>query len=236
MKESLIRIITASVLLIAAVFIEHKCNLATWQLLLVYMVPYLVAGFDSLKEAAESIAHCEAMDENFLMSIATLGALGIGFLPGAEAQFTEAVFVMLFFQVGELFEHMAEGRSRRSIAHLMDIRPDTANLEKEGEVVVVNPDTLKVGDIIVIKPGEKVPVDGVIIEGTSSLDTVALSGESVPRGVAAGDEIFSGCVNLSGVLRVRTNKEFGQSTASRILDLVENAADNKSRSEGFITR
>lgn len=235
-KESLIRIITASVLLIAAVFIEHKCNLATWQLLLVYMVPYLVAGFDSLKEAAESIAHCEAMDENFLMSIATLGALGIGFLPGAEAQFTEAVFVMLFFQVGELFEHMAEGRSRSSIAHLMDIRPDTANLEKEGEVVVVNPDTLKVGDIIVIKPGEKVPVDGVIIEGTSSLDTVALSGESVPRGVAAGDEIFSGCVNLSGVLRVRTNKEFGQSTASRILDLVENAADNKSRSEGFITR
>ena len=235
-KESIIRISVATALLIAAVIIEHKFNLPTWQLLLVYLVPYLVAGFDTLKEAAESLTHGEAMDENFLMSIATLGALGIGFLPGAETQFTEAVFVMLFFQVGELFEHLAEGRSRRSITHLMDIRPDTANLEKDGEVVTVNPDTLKVGDIIVIKPGEKVPVDGVIIEGSSSLDTVALSGESVPRSAGEGDEIFSGCVNLSGVLRVRATKEFGQSTASRILELVENASGRKSRSENFITR
>ena len=235
-RESIIRIAVASVLLVAAVIIEHKCNLPTWQLLLIYLVPYLVAGSDTLKEAAESLAHGEALDENFLMTIATIGALAIGFLPGAEPQFPEAVFVMLFFQIGELFEHIAEGRSRRSIAHLMDIRPDTANLEKDGRVVVVNPAEIKIDDIIVVKPGEKVPVDGIVIEGKSSLDTVAISGESVPRSVGAGDEIYSGCVNLSGVLRVRAVKEFGQSTASRILELVENASGNKSRSENFITR
>ncbi len=235
-RESIIRIAAASVLLVAAVIIEHKCNLPTWQLLLIYLVPYLVAGFDTLKEAAESLAHGEALDENFLMTIATVGALAIGFLPGAEPQFPEAVFVMLFFQIGELFEHIAEGRSRRSISHLMDIRPDTANLEKDSQVVVVNPAEIKIDDIIVVKPGEKVPVDGIVIEGKSSLDTVAISGESVPRSVGAGDEIYSGCVNLSGVLRVRAVKEFGQSTASRILELVENASGNKSRSENFITR
>ena len=235
-RESIIRIAAASVLLVAAVIIEHKCNLSTWQLLLIYLVPYLVAGFDTLKEAAESLAHGEPLDENFLMTIATIGALAIGFLPGAEPQFPEAVFVMLFFQIGELFEHIAEGRSRRSIAHLMDIRPDTANLEKDGQVVVVNPAEIKIDDIIVVKPGEKVPVDGIVIEGKSSLDTVAISGESVPRSVGAGDEIYSGCVNLSGVLRTRAVKEFGQSTASRILELVENASGNKSRSENFITR
>ncbi len=235
-RESIIRIAAALVLLVAAVIIEHKCNLPTWQLLLIYLVPYLVAGFDTLKEAAESLAHGEALDENFLMTIATIGALAIGFLPGAEPQFPEAVFVMLFFQIGELFEHIAEGRSRRSISHLMDIRPDTANLEKDGQVVVVNPAEIKIDDIIVVKPGEKVPVDGIVIEGKSSLDTVAISGESVPRSVGAGDEIYSGCVNLSGVLRIRAVKEFGQSTASRILELVENAAGNKSRSENFITR
>ncbi|MBR5034642.1 MAG: cadmium-translocating P-type ATPase [Bacteroidales bacterium] len=236
MKESLIRIAVSSVLLIGAVLIEHKFNLPRWQLLLIYLVPYLVAGFDTLKEAVESLAHGEAMDENFLMSIATIGALCIGFLPDAEPQFTEAVFVMLFFQIGELFEHIAEGRSRRSIAHLMDIRPDTANLERNGALVVVAPQDVAVGDIIVVKPGEKVPMDGVVLEGTSSLDTVALTGESVPRGVTVGDEIISGCVNLSGVLRVRVTREFGESTASKILELVEHAADNKSRSEHFITR
>lgn len=235
-RPIVIRIAVAAVLLVAAVIVEKRCNLATWQLLLVFLVPYLVAGFDTLKEAAEGLSHGEALDENFLMSIATIGALCIGFLPEAEPQFAEAVFVMLFFQIGELFETVAEGRSRRSIAHLMDIRPDTANLEKDGGVEVVSPETVHVGDIIVVKPGEKVPMDGVVIEGTSSLDTVAISGESVPRGIAAGDEIFSGCVNLSGVLRVRVNKEFGESTASRILELVEHAADNKSRSENFITR
>ena len=235
-RESLARIIAAALLLAAAVIIEHKCNMPAWQLLLVYLVPYLVAGWDTLKEAAEGLSHGEALDENCLRSIATIGALGIGFLPGASTQFPEAVFVMLFFQIGEMFEHLAEDRSRKSISHLMDIRPDSANLEREGEIVTVNPNNLRPGDVIVIRPGEKVPVDGVVLEGASSLDTVALSGESVPRGIAAGDDIFSGCVNLSGLLRVRVTKEFGQSTASRILELVEHAGENKSRSESFITR
>ena len=233
---TLVKIIAAAVLLAAAVFVEKTCNLARWQLLLVYLVPYLVCGLETLKEAAESLSHGEALDENFLMSVATIGALCIGFLPGAESQFPEAVFVMLFFQVGELFEGIAEGRSRKSIAHLMDIRPDTANLETAEGVKVVSPAEVKVGDIIVIKPGEKVPMDGQVIEGESSLDTVAISGESVPRKTAAGEHIFSGCVNLSGVLRVRVEKEFGESTASKILELVENASQNKSRTETFITR
>ena len=235
-RGNLIRIAVAAVLLIAAVVIEKNTNLATWQLLLVYLVPYLVAGWDTLKEAAESLAHGEALDENFLMSVATIGALAIGFLPEAATQFPEAVFVMLFFQVGELFEGIAEGRSRKSIAHLMDICPDTANLEQDGEIKVVPCEALKAGDMIVIKPGEKVPVDGVVKEGTSSVDTVALTGESVPRKIEAGDEILSGCVNLSGVLRVKVAKEFGESTASRILELVEHASEHKSRSENFITR
>lgn len=235
-KGTIIRIAVAALLLAAAVIVEKRCNLATWQLLLVFLVPYLVAGLDTLKEAAEGLSHGEALDENFLMSIATIGALCIGFLPEAEPQFAEGVFVMLFFQIGELFETIAEGRSRRSIAHLMDIRPDTANLEKDGGVEAVSPDAVQVGDTIVIKPGEKVPMDGIVIEGTSSVDTVAISGESVPRKIAEGDDIFSGCVNLGGVLRVRVTKAFGESTASRILELVEHAADNKSRSENFITR
>ena len=235
-RGNLIRIAVATVLLIAAVIIEKNTNLATWQLLLVYLVPYLVAGWDTLKEAAESLAHGEALDENFLMSVATIGALAIGFLPEAATQFPEAVFVMLFFQVGELFEGIAEGRSRKSIAHLMDICPDTANLERDGELAVVPCEELKVGDMIVIRPGEKVPVDGIVEEGTSSVDTVALTGESVPRKIEAGDEILSGCVNLSGVLRVKVAKEFGESTASRILELVEHASEHKSRSENFITR
>ena len=176
------------------------------------------------------------MDENFLMSIATLGALGIGFLPGAATQFPEAVFVMLFFQVGELFEGIAEGRSRRSVAHLLDIRPDTACVERDGALQTVAPQEVAVGETILVRPGDKVPMDGVVLEGRSSLDTVALTGESVPREAGPGDAILSGCVNLDGVLRVRTTKAFGESTASRILELVENAAENKSRSEHFITR
>ena len=235
-RSIIIRIAASSLLLIAAVIIEKNTSLPTWQLLLIYLVPYLVAGFDTLKEAAESIAHGEALDENFLMSIATLGALGIGFLPEAATQFPEAVFVMLFFQVGELFEGIAEGRSRKSISHLMDICPDTANLERDGKIAVVHCEELKVGDMIVVRPGEKVPVDGLVEEGTSSLDTVALTGESVPRKIESGDEILSGCVNLSGVLRVKVAREFGESTASRILELVEHASQHKSRSENFITR
>ena len=235
-RSSIIRIAVATLLLVAAVIIEKKTSLQTWQLLLIYLVPYLVAGFDTLKEAAESIAHGEALDENFLMSVATIGALAIGFLPQAATQFPEAVFVMLFFQVGELFEGIAEGRSRKSISHLMDIRPDTANLEIDGEITIVRCEQLKAGDMIVIKPGEKVPVDGIVIAGTSSLNTVALTGESVPRKIAAGDEILSGCVNLSGALSVKVTREFSESTASKIMDLVEHASQNKSRSENFITR
>ena len=193
-------------------------------------------GWETLAEAAEGLFHGEALSEDFLMSIATLGALGIGFMPGAESQFPEAVFVMLFFQVGEMFEEIAEGRSRKSISHLMDIRPDSANVERGGEILTVHPDEVMPGEIILVKPGEKVPMDGIVLEGTSSLDTVALTGESVPRNIGPGDDIISGCVNLSGVLRVKVTKAFGESTASRILDLVENAAEKKSRSESFITR
>jgi Cd2+/Zn2+-exporting ATPase len=232
----LIKIIVAAVLLGVAVIIEKKTDWATWQYLLLFLVPYLVVGGDTLKEAAEGLFHGEALSEDFLMSIATLGALGIGFMPGAETQFPEAVFVMLFFQVGELFEEMAEGRSRKSISHLMDIRPDTAHVERDGKLETVKPDEVAVGEIILIQPGEKVPMDGVVLEGKSSLDTVALTGESVPRSIHEGDEILSGCVNLSGVLHVRTTKAFGESTAAKILDLVENAASAKSRSESFITK
>ncbi len=235
-KTDLARIIVSAMLLAAAVIVEKTCTLQTWQLLLIYLVPYLVAGADVLREAGESLIKLEALDEDFLMSVATLGALAIGFLPGAESQFPEAVFVMLFFKVGELFEGVAEGRSRKSISHLMDIRPDTANVLRDGKTLTVSPEEVQVGESVVVKPGERVPMDGVVTEGDSSLDTVALTGESVPRGVHAGDEIFSGCVNLSGLLTVRVTRPFGESTASRVLDLVENAAGNKSRSEAFITR
>ncbi len=235
-RESVIKIAAAALLLAAAIYIERHTQWQVWQYLLLYMVPYLIVGWDTLKEAAEALAHGEAMDENFLMSIATLGALGIGFLPGAATQFPEAVFVMLFFQVGELFEGIAEGRSHRSVAHLLDIRPDTACVERDGALQTVAPQEVAVGETILVRPGDKVPMDGVVLEGRSSLDTVALTGESVPREAGPGDAILSGCVNLDGVLRVRTTKAFGESTASRILELVENAAENKSRSEHFITR
>ena len=236
LKRQLALILVTVLLLIAAVWIEHHCQLSTWQLLLVYLVPYLLIGHDTLREAAEGIAHGDAFNEHFLMSIATIGALCIGFLPGAETQFPEAVFVMLFFQVGELFEGYAEGKSRDSIAHLMDIRPDIAHVEREGKVVDISPDLVGVGETIVIRPGEKVPLDGVILEGATTLNTVALTGESMPREAVKGDEIISGCVNLSGVVKVRTTKTFGESTVSKIISLVEHAAENKSQSETFITR
>ena len=235
-RGRIIRIIAATILLIAAVIIEKKTAWQDWQYLLLFLVPYLIVGWETLKEAAEGLFEGEALSEDFLMSIATIGALAIGFMPGAETQFAEAVFVMLFFQIGEMFEEVAEGRSRKSISHLMDIRPDTAHVERDGELFTVAPDTVNVGDIIVIRPGEKVPMDGIVLEGKSSLDTVALTGESVPRSISEGDEILSGCVNLSGVLKVRTTKAFAESTVSKILDLVENAAESKSRSESFITR
>ncbi len=235
-RGRIVRIVAAAVLLGVAVLIEKKTGWPAWACLLVYLVPYLIVGWDTVKEAAEAVAHGEALDENFLMTVATAGALAIGFLPGAETQFPEAVFVMLFFQIGELFEGIAEGRSRKSIAHLMDIRPDTAHVERNGAVETVAPETVAPGELIVIQPGEKVPMDGVVLEGDSNLDTVALTGESLPRGIHAGDEVLSGCVNLSGVLRVKTTRAFGESTAARILNLVENAAEHKSRSESFITK
>ena len=233
-REQLRLIIITAVLLIGAVIVEHQFALETWQLLLVYLVPYIIIGHDTLKEAAEGLLEGEPFNEHFLMSIATIGALCIGFLPGAETQFPEAVFVMLFFQVGELFEGYAEGKSRDSIAHLMEIKPDYATLA-DGDTRV-SPDEVKVGDVIVIRPGERVPLDGVIIDGTSALNTVALTGESLPRDVAEDDEVISGCVNLSGVLRVRVTKPYGESTVSKIIKLVEDAGEHKSQSETFITR
>jgi len=231
-----VKILVTVVLLVAAVLIEKHTALNTWQLLLVYLVPYLLIGFDTLKEAVEGLVHGDAFNEHFLMSVATIGALCIGFLPGAETQFPEAVFVMLFFQVGELFEGYAEGKSRDSITHLMDIRPDVANVIRDGNTLTVNPEEVEVGETIVVRPGEKVPLDGVIIEGSTALNTVALTGESAPSEVSVGDEVISGCVNISGVVKVRTTKNFGESTVSKIIHLVEDAGEHKSKSETFITR
>ena len=240
-REQLILIIITAVMLVAAVVVEHTLALPTWQLLLVYLIPYIIIGHDTLKEAAEGLMEGEPFNEHFLMTIATIGALCLGFLPGAETQFPEAVFVMLFFQVGELFEGYAEGKSRDSIAHLMEIKPDSATLElrdEKGELreKTVSPEEVKVGDTIIIKPGEKVPLDGVVTEGQSALNTVALTGESMPRDVNVDDEVISGCVNLSGVIRVRVTKPFGESTVSKIIKLVENAGEHKSQSETFIAR
>ena len=236
LRGKLLLLATTVFLLIGAVVVEHNTSLATWQLLLVYLVPYLLIGHDTLGEALEGIAKGDMFNEDFLMSVATIGALCIGFLPGAETQFPEAVFVMLFFQVGELFEGYAEGRSRESISHLMDIRPDMANVERDGKVESVKPEDVKVGETIVVRPGEKIPLDGIIVEGTTSLNTIALTGESCPRDVEERDEVVSGCINLTGVIRVKTTKTFGESTVSKIIRLVESADENKSRSESFITR
>ena len=223
-------------MLAVAALVEHTVQLPVWQMLLIYLVPYMVVGYDVVGEAIEGICHGEVFDEDFLMFVATVGAMCIGFLPGAEPQFAEAVFVMLFFQVGELFEHYAEHRSRRSIRALMDIRPDTANVLRNGKVQTVSPDTIAVGETIIVKPGERVALDGEIVDGTSALNTVALTGESMPRDVHEGDQVVSGCVNISGVLTVKVQKSFGESTASKIISMVENASEKKSKSEAFITR
>ncbi|MBF1624321.1 heavy metal translocating P-type ATPase [Prevotella sp.] len=236
MKKKLIRIILTAVLLVGAWLVEHFAALPMWQVLLVYLVPYLVISYDVLGEAVEGIMEGDPFDENFLMSIATIGALLIGFLPGAEPQFIEGVFVMLFFQLGELFEHYAEDKARDSISELMDIRPDVANVERNGVVASVSPEEVKIGETVIVKPGEKIPLDGRVLEGASSLNTVALTGESMPRDVSAGMEVISGCVNLSGVLKVQVEKPYSESTAAKIIQLVEEAGDNKSRSESFIRR
>lgn len=236
MNKKLLRIILTAVLLAGAWLVEHFVALPMWQVLLVYLVPYLVISYDVLGEAIEGVMEGDPFDENFLMSIATIGALLIGFLPGAEPQFIEGVFVMLFFQLGELFEHYAEDKARDSISELMDIRPDVANVERNGVVSRVSPEEVKIGETVIVKPGEKIPLDGKILEGTSSLNTVALTGESMPRDVSAGMDVISGCVNLSGVLKVRVDKPYSESTAAKIIQLVEQAGDNKSRSESFIRR
>lgn len=235
-RGKVLQIVLSALLLVGAVVVEKNCALSVWQLLLIYMVPYLLAGYATLKEAAEGIVRGDLFNENFLMALATVGALCIGFFPGADTEFPEAVFVMLFFQIGELFEGYAEGKSRDSISHLMNIRPDVAHVEHAGTVEDISPENVSVGSIVIVKPGEKVPLDGVVVEGTSSLNTVALTGESLPRDIGVGDEAASGCVNLSGLLRLKITKAFGESTVSKIIRLVEHANESKSRSESFITR
>ncbi|GAB6976634.1 heavy metal translocating P-type ATPase [Prevotella falsenii] len=236
MKKKVIRIILTSVLLLLAWIVEHNCNLPTWQMLVIYLVPYLLISYDVLGEAVEGIMEGNPFDENFLMSVATIGAFAVGFLPNGEPQFLEGVFVMLFFQVGELFEHYAEDKTRDSISDLMDIRPDTANVVRNGETIVVEPSTVAIGEVVLVKPGEKIPLDGEVVEGSSSLNTVALTGESIPKDVMLGDTVVSGCVNISGLLKVKVSKTFSNSTASRILNLVEEAGESKSKSESFIRR
>lgn len=236
MNKKLLRIILTVILLLGAWLIEKYAKLPLWQLLLVYLIPYLLISYDVLMEAIEGIIKRDPFDENLLMVIATVGALLIGFLPNAEPEYLEAVFVMLFFQLGELFEDYAEDKARDSITDLMDLRPDAAYIENNGNIEKVNPEDVSIGDVIIVKPGEKIPLDGVILEGTSSLNTVALTGESMPCEVSKGDDVISGSVNISGVLRVKVSKIFSESTASKILSLVENANENKSKSESFIRR
>ena len=228
-KKMLARIVSAAVLFVAAELVTRAAALPAWGRLLIFLIPYFVIGWDILWRAARNIAHGQVFDENFLMALATVGALAIG-------EYPESVFVMLFYQVGEFFQGWAVGRSRQSIAALMDIRPDYANVEREGKEEKVDPEDVAVGETILIKPGERVPLDGVILEGTSALNTAALTGESLPRDVQPGDDVISGCVNLTGLLRVRTTKEFGDSTVSKILDLVENSSSKKAKAEQFITR
>lgn len=224
-KKVLIRIIIAAVLVIALQFIPVKGYVRFG----LYMIPYFVIGYDILKKAGEGILNRQIFDENFLMAVATIGAIALG-------DYKEGTAVMLFYQIGELFQSYAVGKSRRNISDLMDIRPDYANVEKDGELEQVDPDEIEIGTVIVVQPGEKVPIDGVVVEGTSSLNTSALTGESVPREVSVDDEIISGCINMTGLLKIRTTKEFGESTVSKILELVENASSRKSRSENFISK
>ena len=239
-RKNLYRIIAAAVLLVAATLVDVFLlpSGGKWEILklAIYLVPYFVIGYDILWRSAVNISHGQVFDENFLMVVATLGALCIGFFPDTEEQYREAVFVMLFYQVGELFQSVAVGKSRKSISSLMDIRPDCAYIERDGELAPVDPETVAVGDIITVRPGEKIPLDGIVTEGTSDLNTVALTGEADPRAAAAGDAVISGCVNMSGVIKVKVTHTFGESTVSKILELVENSSENKSRSEQFITK
>ena len=230
-KKMLIRILVSAVLMIAFHFVPVQGV----PRFLLYMVPYLIVGYDILLKAGKGIRNRQVFDECFLMAIATVGAIGLAIYENS-GDYTEAIAVMLFYQVGELFQSYAVGKSRRNISDLMDIRPDYANIERDGKLEKVDPDEVEIGSVITVQPGEKVPIDGVIVEGTSTLNTSALTGESLPRDAKAGDEIVSGCINMTGVLKIRTTKEFGESTVSRILDLVENASSRKSKSEDFISK
>lgn len=229
-KKMLIRIIVSAVLMIGLAFLPIEASTRFF----LYLVPYGIIGYDILIKAGKGIINRRVFDENFLMAIATIGAMIIGVVDSGD--YVEAVAVMLFYQIGELFQSYAVGKSRRSISELMDIRPDYANIERDGEIEQVDPDEIEIGSVIVVQPGEKIPIDGIVIEGQSSLNTSALTGESLPRDVKTDNEVVSGCINMTGVLKIRTTKEFGESTASRILDLVENASSRKSRSEDFISR
>ena len=245
-KKVLVRIVLSAVLLIACHVLigghshfgenHGHVHLPDWAAALCYLVPYFIIGYDILWKALRGILHGQVFDENFLMAVATIGVLSIGFFPDQEPEYLEAVMVMLLYQTGELFQSIAVGKSRSAIASLMEICPDTANVERDGKIEEVFPDEVAVGDIIVIKPGEKVPLDGTVTQGQSSLNTVALTGESNPRDVVVGDAVISGCINMNGVLRVRVDKEFGESTVSKILELVETSGDKKSKSEAYITR
>ena len=230
-KKMLVRILITAVMLIALNFIPIT---GVWQLL-AYVAAYLVIGYDILRKAGKGILNGRAFDENFLMALATLGAFFLAIWT-KSGDYVEGIAVMLFYQIGELFQSYAVGKSRKNISALMDIRPDYANIEADGQLTQVDPDEVAVGSIIVVQPGEKVPLDGVVVEGAASLNTSALTGESLPRDVKEGDEIISGCIDMSGVLKIRTTKAFGESTVSKILDLVENASSRKSRSEAFISR
>ena len=229
-KKMLIRIIVAAVLMIGLSFVP----VGGYIRFVLYLIPYLVIGYDILIKAAKGIKNRQPFDESFLMAIATIGAIIIGIT--GDGDYTEAIGVMLFYQIGEWFQSYAVGKSRRNISELMDIRPDYANVEKDGELIQLDPDEVEIGTVIVVQPGEKVPIDGIVEEGVSSLNTSALTGESIPREAIKGDEIISGCINMTGVLKIRTTKEFGESTVSKILDLVENASSRKSKSEQFITK
>lgn len=229
-KKMLVRIIAAAVMMICLKYVPVDGTLR----FLLYMVPYLVIGYDILKKAGKGILNRQVFDENFLMAVATIGAIAVA-LPD-DGDYTEAIAAMLFYQIGELFQSYAVGRSRKNISELMDIRPDYANIEQDGQLQQVDPDEVEIGSVIIVQPGEKIPIDGIIEEGNAALNTSALTGESLPREVTAGDEVVSGCINMTGVLRIRTTKEFGESTVSKILDLVENSSSKKSRSENFISK